>query len=236
MTFETKSALAVPSITVAQMREVDRAMIEDFHIELIQMMENAGGRLAELARKLFLPQRVTVLAGPGGNGGGGLVAARHLHNRGVHVSVVLSTEGLDVVAAHQLDIVMRMGVPILHWPFPGDLVIDALIGYGLVGEPRARTAELIAWANESPEPVLALDNPSGLDLNTGWVAQSCVRASATMTLALPKGGLASSIVVGRLFLADISVPNLLFEQMDISIPLLFDEGSIVELFPRSSAL
>ena len=80
----------VPALTADQMREVDRAMVEDLHIELIQMMENAGRSLAQLAIARFAPARVTVLAGPGGNGGGGLVAARHLLNRGRTVSVVLS--------------------------------------------------------------------------------------------------------------------------------------------------
>jgi len=74
-------------LTTDQMIEVDRAMIEDFKIELIQMMENAGRNLASLARERFLDgdpigKRVVVLAGTGGNGGGALVAARRLHNWG----------------------------------------------------------------------------------------------------------------------------------------------------------
>ena len=81
----TVSRSAVPALTTEQMRAVDRAMVDDLHIELIQMMENAGRTLAELAIARFSPTLVTVLAGPGGNGGGGLVAARHLANRLVHV-------------------------------------------------------------------------------------------------------------------------------------------------------
>ena len=69
----------VPAITTAQMREVDRLMIEVYGIELIQMMENAGRNLAVLARQRFLDgdpagKRVLALVGSGGNGGGGLVA------------------------------------------------------------------------------------------------------------------------------------------------------------------
>ena len=82
----------LPFITTDQMREVDRAMVEDYGILLIQMMENAGRNLAHLARRRFLDsdcrgRRVVVLAGSGGNGGGGLVCARHLHNWGSTVSV-----------------------------------------------------------------------------------------------------------------------------------------------------
>jgi NAD(P)H-hydrate epimerase len=72
-----------PMLDSAQMREVDRVMVEDYHIELLQMMEHAGRHLAHLARERFLQgnpvgRRVVVLAGPGGNGGGALVAARRL--------------------------------------------------------------------------------------------------------------------------------------------------------------
>src|SRR5262249_38451566 len=73
----------LPSVSEAQMRDVDRLMIDDFHISLLQMMENAGRNLAELCVRVFAPASVVVLAGGGGNGGGGLVAARHPFNRGV---------------------------------------------------------------------------------------------------------------------------------------------------------
>ena len=71
----------IPQLTTEQMIEVDRAMVEDYHIELMQMMENAGRNLAHLARDRFLDgdpdgKSVVVLAGTGGNGGGALVAAR----------------------------------------------------------------------------------------------------------------------------------------------------------------
>ena len=59
----TVSRTAVPALTTEQMREVDRAMVEDLHIELVQMMENAGRNLAELAITRFSPASVTVLAG-----------------------------------------------------------------------------------------------------------------------------------------------------------------------------
>jgi hypothetical protein len=72
------------------MREVDRLVVEEYGIDLVRMMENAGRSLADLAITRFQPATVTVLAGTGGNGGGGLVAARHLSNRGVHVTVAFT--------------------------------------------------------------------------------------------------------------------------------------------------
>ncbi len=97
----------VPYVTTEQMIEVDRAMMQDYRIELIQMMENAGRNLAHLARMRFLdgnPQgkKVVILAGTGGNGGGGLVCARRLHNWGAQVQVVVirPIEDFTPVPAH----------------------------------------------------------------------------------------------------------------------------------------
>lgn len=87
----------LPYLTTAQMRDVEWAMIEDFWIELVQMIENAGRDLAHLACGRFPdgnPQdkNVVVLAGIGGNGGGSLVCARWLHNHGAQVRVSLPTQ------------------------------------------------------------------------------------------------------------------------------------------------
>lgn len=219
----------VPAVTAAQMREVDRAMTEDFGIELPQMMENAGRNLADLALSRYGPGTAVVLAGPGGNGGGGLVAARHLANRGVTVTVVLGADRLAAVTARQLDIVRRMAIPVLDDPPAADLVIDALLGYSLRGDPAGRFASLITWANDSRSPVLALDTPSGLDVTSGRQAVPCVRAEATMTLALPKTGLAGQDVTGALYLADISVPRLLLERMGIAAPVMFRSAPVARL-------
>src|SRR5215831_15242630 len=119
MNIQTVS-LDVPYLTTRQMVEVDRAMIEDFGIELLQMMENAGRNLAHLARFRFLDgnplgRRVIVLAGSGGNGGGALVAARRLHNWGASVEVVLGQpiSAMSKVPAHQLEIVRRMDISVM---------------------------------------------------------------------------------------------------------------------------
>jgi NAD(P)H-hydrate epimerase len=224
------SARGLPALTADQMREVDRSMVEDLHIDLIQMMENAGRNLAELAIRRFDPATVTVLAGPGGNGGGGLVAARHLINRGCAVSVTLSSpDSLTAVPAHQADILRQMGAVIAEGPVPADLILDALIGYSLRGNPTGRAATLIEWANEQPGPVLALDTPSGLDITTGEAATPHIQAAATLTLALPKAGLLDASAVGELYLADISVPQIVYQRMGVTPPLLFRDDIVVRL-------
>src|SRR5436309_9994620 len=78
------------SFTRAALRELDRRAVEEFHIPILVLMENAGRAVAEAARRhLQQRSRVLILAGPGNNGGDGLVAARHLTNAGIPVAVLL---------------------------------------------------------------------------------------------------------------------------------------------------
>jgi NAD(P)H-hydrate epimerase len=227
----TIAASSVPTVTADQMREIDRIMIEELNITLLQMMENAGRNLADLALARFCPSTVTVLAGSGGNGGGGLVAARHLANRGVRVRVVGArpSQVWSAAASHQRDIVERMGISVSEVGSAGDLIIDALIGYSLRGCPAGRTARLVAWANAQGVPVLALDTPTGLDVTTGRPASPCVEATATMTLALPKPGLIGTHEVGELYVADISVPPAAYRAVGIGIDTVFSDEAVVRL-------
>lgn len=212
-----------------EMIEVDRVMIDDLHIELVQMMENAGRNLARLVLDLFKPASVTVYAGSGGNGGGGLVAARHLANAGVEVAIVLTRAADDVggVPGHQLDILRRMGVT-ENVPGPADVAVDALIGYSLRGAPRGRTAELIEQMPAAADVVVSLDTPSGLNVTTGETPGVAVRADATLTLALPKQGLRRAPEVGDLYLGDIAVPPQVMRDLGAQPPS-FGASSILRI-------
>src|SRR5918994_1194714 len=236
----------IPYVTTEQMIEVDRAMIEDFGIELVQMMENAGRALAHLARARFLrgdsrDKRVIVMAGTGGNGGGGLVGARRLHGWGGQVKGFLTKpeRGFPPVPAHPLPILSQMHVEVdvpdipIGGPSP-DLIIDGVIGYSLSDAPRGIAGELIRWANAQGSPILALDVPSGVDATTGTVFDPAIAATATMTLALPKEGLRAPGVegqVGELYLADISVPPSLYARppLGLHVAHIFSESDIVRL-------
>lgn len=234
MTFPATPADSIGWLTTEQMIEVDRVMIEDLHIELIQMMENAGRNLARLALERFSPEHVTVCSGSGGNGGGGLVAARHLHVAGIDVAVVLTSaaERFGDVPAHQLDIVQRLGIPVVETISPAtDLIIDAMIGYSLNGAPRGRVAEIINTITALDTPVLSLDTPSGLDTSSGTAHGVHIAADATMTLALPKVGLRGQSTVGELYLADISVPAQVYVDMGAGPAPDFSKSTIVQVVP-----
>ncbi len=229
--YQIQSRVEVGAVTAEQMAEVDRRMVDDLRIELVQMMENAGRNLAELAVGRFEPRSVAVYVGSGGNGGGGLAAARHLANRGVDVGIVLSgpSKKLTEIPAHQLDIVTRMGLAVADQPVDADLGIDALVGYGLDGDPRGRTAELIGEIAARHVEVLSLDVPSGLDATTGRSSDPSVAATATLALALPKVGLLDAESVGELYVADISVPPSLYDDMGVGPAPDFSRGSLVRL-------
>jgi NAD(P)H-hydrate epimerase len=241
--------LELPDLSTPQMVEVDRLMIEAYRIELIQMMENAGRNLAHLARVRFLDgdprgKKVIVAAGTGGNGGGAMVCARRLHNWGADVWVTLTRpeQAFAPVPAHQLDILKRMEVPVAQAEGVTavaaaadlDLIVDGIIGYNLSGAPRGSAADLIRWANASGAPILALDAPSGVDATSGAAFDPAIRATATLTLALPKRGLREAGVkeqVGELYLADISVPPSLYAEPGVGVEVghVFAESDIVRL-------
>ncbi|MDF1542291.1 MAG: NAD(P)H-hydrate epimerase [Anaerosomatales bacterium] len=207
----------LPWLSVDQMAEADRLAIEEFGIGLLQMMEHAGAALADLVMRLAPEGRITVLAGGGNNGGGGLAAARHLVNRGREVEVVLATERPGDAARHHLITLGRMGIAPADRP-GGDVAVDALVGYGLSGRLRGRSAELAAWA--SAHRAISLDFPSGHGF------EGAVEPMATLTLALPKKALAD---VRPLYLADIGLPETLWRTMGVESGDPFRPGRIVEV-------
>lgn len=217
-TFVDDRGRHVPTVDAAEMREVDRIAIEETGPNLYQMMENAGRNLAEMVRESFgddwAQRKIVVLAGTGGNGGGGVTAGRHLTNHGGQVTVVITAEArMGKVSASQLVLFRNAGGRVENAPpADADLILDAVIGYSLAGAPTGRAADLIHYANQHGAPVLALDVPSGLHATTEETPGAVVTATATMTLALPKLGLCAAIA-GDLMLADIGIPAATYRQL-----------------------
>jgi NAD(P)H-hydrate epimerase len=234
------------SITAAQMRRVDELAIGKYKITIVEMMELAGTHLAGLASELLdglAGRRVAVLVGKGNNGGGGAVAARHMANRGADVVALVSVrEGLGGAVSERLVTLEAMGVELAYSGggfdiqstlFGSDLVVDALIGYGLNGDPRPPVSGIIEAANVSGTEILSLDLPSGLDATTGKAYEPCIVAHDTLTLALPKTGLmveGAGRYVGNLYLADIGVPRELYLEMGFDVGDPFRDGGIVRVY------
>ncbi|WP_020620224.1 bifunctional ADP-dependent NAD(P)H-hydrate dehydratase/NAD(P)H-hydrate epimerase [Paenibacillus daejeonensis] len=233
-----------------EMRRLDRYVIEDIGVQVESLMENAGRSLAELLLRLHRgepenagPVQVmagsekissarrselqsdkpwVILAGKGNNGGDGLVAARHLQEYGIAVSIVLAeeTDQLGAEAAKQLRSVKRLNIDcsvyrpaVLDWSQWGGIV-DALLGTGTRGEPKEPYASLIREANDSGLPIIAADVPSGLDSDTGQAADPCIQATATLTFALAKCGLAQhpgAALAGTVLVAPVGIPPALLD-------------------------
>jgi len=229
----------IPHVTEAQMREVDRVAVEEFNLGILQMMENAGRNLALHAMEMLQDQpgkTITIAAGSGGNGGGGLCAARHLYNRGYNIHLLLTkpADQIQGAAKNQLEILMNAGLSpdtlekAERTISESALVIDALIGYSLRGAPAGNTQKLIELINQSAKPVLSLDLPSGIDATNGETPGEFIQAERTLTLALPKPGLQHS-ASGQLFLADIGIPSQVYQQIGIEFEPIFGNQYWIEL-------
>jgi NAD(P)H-hydrate epimerase len=234
MEFVTDTGIRVPAITTAQMIEVDRVAVEELGPNLFQMMENAGRNLALQAMEILGDRwhtaQIVVLAGTGGNRGGGICAARHLVNHGAHVRVCVTSEKrLKDVPAWQLQVYRAAGGTLISHDElqsetqPIDLILDALIGYSLAAAPGGTALELIEWANGSGAPILSLDVPSGVDATTGEASGAFIKPRCTLTLALPKTGLLPE-KTGDLFLADLGIPVQVYRSPSLRLdyPFPFD--------------
>lgn len=179
------------------MQELDRIAIEDRGVPSIALMENAGRAVSEIALaelKNIKNKKTAVFCGSGNNGGDGLVAARHLFNRGVDVSVYLIGRRSNLkndpkINAEALD---NIGVEIREISAPVSmdhgLIIDAIFGIGLKGEVKEPAMSIISDLNKRSIAIISVDAPSGLDADTGEILGIAVKAGITVTMQFPKQG------------------------------------------------
>jgi NAD(P)H-hydrate epimerase len=232
--FFSESGTPIPSVTPGQMAEIDRIAVEESGPNLYQMMENAGRNLAELLMEGGVPHgRVVVVAGTGGNGGGGICAARHLANHGAEVELVLTKpNGLSEIAGWQRRVLSSteavessLSAALGEEREAPAAIVDAVLGYSLSGPPRSAAAEAIETVNRvrrrSGCLLASLDLPSGIDPLTGTAAGSYVEPDLVMTLALPKSGLLSFCKERQgvsLVLADIGIPQAVYGAVGVKRP------------------
>lgn len=241
--FSNEAGVNIPSVNEAQMREADRIAEKEFGLSILQMMENAGRNLALNVMEIAQwdkDKTITIAAGTGGNGGGGICSARHLLNRGYKINLLL-TKNINEYkgpAKKQLNILLKSGfIPLLPENAKAvlsraDVIVDALIGYSLRGAPKGRTEEYIILINSLGKKVLALDLPSGVNATTGETPGVCIKADRTLTLALPKPGLTNP-VAGDLYLADIGIPPEVFRQLGITFNPFFNKDFYIRIFPKA---
>ena len=182
------------------------------------MLELAGAGVADVVMRLAPYGLVTVLAGPGTNGAGGLCAARHLADRGRDVEIVVAAVHPGPAVQRQLQTLAAMGIAPTTRPL-GEVAIDALAGYGGVGPLEGTATDLAAWTR-GERLIVSVDAPSGLG------HPRAVTPDAIVALGLPKEGLAT---LRPLYLADIGIPATLWRSMGVEVDTPFRAGPVVEV-------
>jgi hydroxyethylthiazole kinase-like uncharacterized protein yjeF len=215
------------------MRDIDRRAIETRGIPGIALMEAAGIALANACREelggTVAGRRIAIFCGPGNNGGDGFVAARHLAADDarvtvLHTAALTDLQGDAALAAVPLKNSSSLrrielgGKPTLTQRY--DLIIDALLGTGsrlpLTGGYPDLVAAINDLAKASECPVIACDLPTGIDADSGKADGPAIRATRTVTFALPKPGLLlfpGAEFVGRITVANIGIPRDLYADL-----------------------
>jgi hydroxyethylthiazole kinase-like uncharacterized protein yjeF len=223
----------LPSVTAAQMAEIDRITIDEMGISVDRLMESASFEVARVARALLggsvAGKRIVGLIGSGNNGADTAGALRRLLNWSATVVAVVAVPEDRLREATQRELAM---LPTTRELPHADLLLDGLLGYSTRGVARGAVATFIEAANQTGRPILAVDLPSGLDPDTGRPLGPVIRATATVTLACTKTGVVApeaAAFVGKLVLADIGIPYLAFERLGVDTRGLFKDGDLVRV-------
>jgi len=199
-------------LSVKEMGRADRMTI-DGGTPGERLMEAAGGAVASAICERWRPRPVTVICGPGNNGGDGLVVARHLSAAGWSVRVAL----LGAQDRLEGDAALNAG----RWEGQVDalapgaldgagLVVDALFGAGLARPLEGVARAVIDELSKRELPIVAVDMPSGVDGDSGEVLGAAPAARLTVTFFRRKPGhllLPGRLLAGEVVVADIGIPD-----------------------------
>ncbi|MGI6145010.1 MAG: NAD(P)H-hydrate dehydratase [Clostridia bacterium] len=216
-------------ITGSKMKRLDLWAEKERKIPSLLLMENAGRSVALKIQELF-PEKeqrqgnYLFLIGKGNNGGDALVAARHLYQQGFGVKLffLFPLDNLQGIVLKNWQLLEELGVKGHYLADEHSfylfklslnncsLVIDGIFGTGFRDKLPANIERTIDIVNNSSCPVLAIDVPSGVDADFGYVSNKCICADYTVTFAWSKRGLVlypAKKFVGQLYIADISFPK-----------------------------
>ncbi|MEO0091140.1 MAG: NAD(P)H-hydrate dehydratase [candidate division WOR-3 bacterium] len=207
----SEKSLLEPVVTNRQIQCLDTAINSLFTMPLILLMENAGRVVAEnvvehLQRKKVITPKILIFAGPGNNGGDAIVCARYLLNQLIKAHIVLlilpkadyqgdasinyeilkkivstnsTIEIIEVTHKRKLNRIKN---------FQPDVIIDGIFGTGFRGSPEGIFQDAIELINHYNAYKIAIDIPSGVNGDTGWVQELAVKAQQTISMGLYKRG------------------------------------------------
>lgn len=219
-------------LTREQVRRVDQLAIERYGLSGLVLMENAGRGAAEIIRDAYPDaSRAYIVCGTGNNGGDGCVIARHLHNAGWSVRLMIAGDASRMTSDTKTNFAIAKAMDLETTEAPDgasqraavasierdEVLIDALLGTGFRGTVRSPMAELIALLNNATGLAMAaIDVPSGLDCDSGEPSDTTIRADLTITFVARKTGFATpqaAPYVGRIEVVGIGAPRELIAEV-----------------------
>lgn len=220
-----------PYLSTDEMKSLEQRAAQKYGVSLEGMMQNAGEAVFDVVMNEVIRNdwdaHVLVVSGKGNNGGDALVTARLLDEEGVKTSIFLPyrNEELSPMTLKEARKLEWKDIPIIRKmgeiDFSAcDLIIDALFGFSLSGDPHSKEAQIIEQINCSQTPVLSVDVPSGLDTHNGRAGDPAITANYTVTLGMPKKGLGKNYeIVGKLFIGDLGIPPQAYKDFRYGPPL-----------------
>ncbi|WP_303971259.1 NAD(P)H-hydrate dehydratase [Sporosarcina ureae] len=232
------------------MRRMDHYAIETLGLPGAILMENAGMKVTDELLKLTRDRpdtRFLVFAGAGNNGGDGFVIARRLQDEGKScMLIVTNTSSLQGDAKVHYDVYknrkLKM-VPFIEELIPdiklllseNVIIVDALLGTGCTGKLREPVRSVIELINTSRSRVVSVDIPSGVNSDTGEVADIAIQADHTITFVAPKIGFflqQGPKHIGEWKVVDISVPPSIADELALELPQVITENNAINALPK----
>ena len=225
-----------PVVTVAEMRALERATIDELGLPGLVLMDTAGRAAAAAVARAAPAGPVVVVCGPGNNGGDGMVVARVLAEAGRDVVTLLvaARDAIKGDAATELAVLERAGGVILPGATAAELeaaadalagaavVVDAVFGLGQTRDVANHHAAVVAAIERAPGVVVAIDQPTGIETDTGRVLGVAVTADVTVTFGALKIGVVAApgfVHAGVVEVADIGIPRRLIDASAIGAGL-----------------
>lgn len=214
-------AIKTPIYQTAQIREMEQLAIEKFAVPSSELMQRAGRAAFDfMMHRWPHAQRITVFCGTGNNGGDGYVLAKVAHDRGLKVTILqvgehdhLKPDAQEAYeACHKTTMTIAPCSTAMSSEQP-DVIVDAILGTGLIEDVRKDTAHAIRQLMQMPAPILSIDVPSGINADTGQAMGEAVSATETITFIGLKLGLLTGAGIahtGKLALNDLQLPGEIF--------------------------
>lgn len=212
-------------LSLEDFKQMDYYAVEEYHLPIELMMENAGLQLARLVARSAQPGATILIGcGNGNNGGGGLVCARRLAAWGYYVRLDLPTDITKKMPVRQLERARAFGAR-YGQPTSPDVWVDAYLGFSQKLPLRRNFQMAIHRANQSAAFKISLDIPTGV---SGPDQADIFQADQVLALAAHKKVLVDLPAATEIYLGDLGIPKAVYDKFDVAMPD-FSSGQLVKV-------